>query len=459
MKWVKAKRVTYFIFSLCLFIYAFFISRVFLVRNNRPNVLLITIDALRPDHLGCYGYKRNTSQHIDALAAEGAVFTETIAQSSHTAPSVISMITSTYPQKHRVKDWGYQLDENIKTLPELLKRAGYATAFISNQIALSLIKSFRNGFDTFKMLKYDTSKTEKQNGWVTDQAIRWLRADRNKKFFLWVYYLGPHGPYIPPSPYDTIFVEDAQYIKKYVPISGEDEQFAVNKIPKYVARQNIDNVGYYISQYDGEICSTDSEIGRLLSELRALHLEENTVVVLTADHGEAMGEHDLYFCHSTFLYDELIRVPLIITLPEKRQYHEVIDTQTRTIDIMPTILDVVGIPHYNFLMRGESLLRLLHGRTHRFPQFAYSEFGDRSSLRTKEWKLIYTAGDNGYELYHLKNDPKELTNVALRENEILEYLKKQLKKSMTRSKDADAFERKMTYQQLKDQLRSLGYVQ
>ncbi len=435
-------------------------------RLRRPNVILITLDALRPDHLGCYGYKRNTSPNIDKIAQEGVIFTQAISQAPHTAPSVTSLITSTYPNIHNLKDWGYQFNPSLHlhTLPEVLRHYGYKTCLISNQLPLSLIKDLKRGFITYNTIQTETygppEKQVKINE-ITDWAINWLQDNKHNKFFLWLYYLDPHAPYTPPEPYDKAFMNDRYYnINKSVPISDDNYfQTPIGEIPRFMVINNITEVDYYISQYDGEIGYVDSQIGRLYKVLKSLHLDKNTIIIITSDHGEAMGEHNLYFRHCTFLYDELIKVPLIIKFSKLMSFGKKIDTQVRSIDIMPTILDILGISINRYRsIQGTSFLPLIFNQKYNFPVFAFSEFLNRKSIRTKGWKLIYDEENGQFELYNLKKDPQELNNVVAIEKDKFEFLKHKLNGYIQQASPQSQTSKLIFDEEAKESLKSLGYI-
>jgi len=436
----------------------------YLRHSRRPNIILITLDALRPDHLGCYGYKRNTSPNIDKIAKEGVIFTQAIAQSSHTAPSNASLITSTYPNIHGVKDWGYQFSPAIsKTLPMALKEHGYRTAFISDQLALPLIKGFENGFDTFNTVNtftFGRIVDRRQVIDITDWAIDWVEDNKRKRFFLWIYYIDPHGPYIPPYPYNKMFIGDQYYSTNKKILISEDgySQSPIGCIPRYLSYNNIAEADFYVSQYDGEIRHTDDQIGRLLQALKKQGLEKNTIIIVNSDHGEAMGEHNRYFCHANSLYDELIKIPLIIKWMDRISSGIKSNTQVSSIDIMPTILDVLGIAKYKF-MQGHSLAPLLIGQKYTFPEFAYSEFWERKSIRTQEWKLIYDSKNKRYELYNLKNDPAELNDISAVEQTQFKFLKQKLDGYMKNSIPQSKITVPVLSQDEKERLKSVGYAQ
>jgi arylsulfatase A-like enzyme len=404
---------------------------------------------------------RNTSPTIDKLARQGVIFTNFIAPSSHTSSSNASLVTSTYPNVHGVKDWGYQFSQKIsKTLPMILKEHGYNTAFISDQLALTLIKGFERGFNTFNTIYSFTFDRHRERLIdITDWAISWLRDNKYKKFFLWVYYLSPHGPYIPYSPYDKMFVHDKYYnINKNIPISDDYFlQSPIGTIPRYLAIDDTNDVDYYISQYDAEIRRVDNGISRLLEELKKGRLDKNTIIIINSDHGEALGEHDRYFCHNNSLYDELIRIPLIISWDKKIPFGIKIDKQVRTIDLMPTILNILKIKFGN--MQGQSFLPLIMNRTDNFPSVAYSEWLDLVSVRTKKWKLIYNQNNMQYELYDLENDPKERNIIVNKEIGIFKFLRFELDKYLFDSGTEGKPIKSVIRPEVKEKLRALGYAQ
>lgn len=249
---------------------------------------------------------------------------------------------------------------------------------------------------------------------VNREALRWLEKHKNDKFFLFIHYFDPHGPYEAPSPYDKSF-------------SFTNDSLDITKIPPYQVRDNISDPSFYIAQYDGEIKYTDYHISKLLHVLSDAGLMSNTLVVLTSDHGETMNEHSRWFDHGGFVYDEQIHIPLILKYPKLFGKGR-IEHLTRHIDILPTILDILGI-EFEQGIEGNSLLSLMKGEGEGV-KFVYSESGRGDatrnkggiegiegkmfSLRSREWKLIRSPKEMGieYELYNLMKDKRELHNLA-----------------------------------------------
>ncbi len=426
---------------------------------SRPaNIILITPDALRSDHLSCYGYKRETSPNIDRLAREGAMFTQAISHASWTIPSFPSIMTSTYQNFHHIYDFGDDLDPSIYTMAQIMHDNDYYTSAICehggpvDEYSMPYIKK---GFDIFLYESKDK---------VSQSVIKWLEKNQYKKFFLWIYYLDPHIPYTAPSPYDRMFDFGVNSDIRHVPIASEalPDYVGAGVIPRVVAKDGITDVNFYISQYDGEIGFVDEQIGSLLKKLKELELDKKTLIILTSDHGELLGEHDHYFEHIG-LYDEVLRVPLIIKYPEVIPRGKVVTNQLQSVDILPTILDVLNIRRNRYpQIQGISALPLIFAKDDReFPYaFSVETNADRRKLayavRTKKWKLVQ-YGDS-CQLYNLAKDPGELNNIADEEKEQFQLLKKVLEEWKSKARPYSRIPRAID-DETKDKLRSLGYLQ
>lgn len=450
------KRQKLFVFLLAFSIVIYGICFFCVNRPRNLNVILITIDALRPDHLSCYGYKRNTSPNIDKLAKEGVIFTQAVSQASLTPPSIFSILTSTYSNTHGVYDFGEIMNSALITLPEILKDNGYYLVLISGRGRLAEFRfpKLEEKFDIFypSNINYITADE------ITKNAIEWLRLNKSKRFFLWLFYLDPHTPYKPPFPYNKEYVNDefAKENNKYIPIADESRnQFdGYGVIPRITAIKDITDINYYISQYDGEIRFVDSQLGAVFTELKRLNLYDNTIIVITSDHGESMGEHDFYFVHGQNLFDELLKVSLIIRYrgigKNKR-----ISRQVQSIDIMPTILDIIRIKIPKEVA-GVSLLPLIKKGQY-YAKYAFSEKRGCVSIRTENWKLIYSVEENQYSLYNLKDDPEETNNLDDIEKSKFQFLKNELHKWMEKQSKITT-QKRVLDEATKEKLRSLGYV-
>jgi len=422
------------------------------------NVILITVDCLRADHLGCYGYQRDTSPNIDKLARDGVVFRQAIAQSSHTVTSFGTIFTSNLPPKHLFFKWGSILNAELPTLAEVLQQHGYATLFICSDG--QALKGFNRGFDQF--LGGDIDAFE-----IMGKMASFIKLHPGKPFFIWAHYMPPHAPYYPsiPKKYKRLFRNDAlSNIHKPLPIIPYTlGGFCYGGIPDLVAKRygGANNPDLYVAQYDRAIRFVDNEIGRIMSMLKKKGLAKDTVMIITADHGELLGEHGYYFHHGWFLYEPLLRVPLIFSggrvISEPRALSCPVSAHA---SLAPTIIDIAGAVKPG-QMEGSSLLDALRNGTEQCGAFILSDEGFTvKSVRNGDWKLIYNSRNvkQPYELYDIKEDPQELNNLYLANKDEGRRLQPVL----------DAYEQKgAAYNKreaaleaaIKERLRSLGYAQ
>ena len=315
-------------------------------RGAGPNVLLITIDTLRADHLSAYGYHRPTSPNLDALAARGILFENAIVPTPRTTQSIASMMTSLYPQTHGIRTlWG-SLPRARATLAERFRNAGYLTAGFWTTTFLDEKRGLKQGFSDYENTSGESDRAEL----VTDRAILWLadkvgaRPDRGKKdrrrpFFLWLHYRDPHMPYSPP-PEERIFV-DRTYNGEF----RDAVRFFPTKellVYNHLGLTDSSDVVQAVALYDGEIRYCDRQIARLFKDLDDRGLTDNTIVLVTADHGEGLSEHGYYFDHGDLLFDSSVRVPLIVAGPEVPQGR--VREQVSLLDVAPSIARLTGIP-------------------------------------------------------------------------------------------------------------------
>jgi len=357
----------------------FFICPFSIAKARKPspfNILLITIDTIRADHLGCYGYQKIKTPHIDQLAKEGVLFEKAFSPIPITLPSHTSILTGTYPTFHGIRNNGtYAVSESAETLSELLKNKGYTTAAFVSSYVLDKRFGLDQGFDVYddtlsQQGEQKLGDKERQAESVTQAAIRWLKEIKSAKFFLWVHYFDPHEHYQPPPPF----------------------------CDEYAGRL-----------YDGEIAYTDHWLGELLKTLQQTSLAENTLIVLTGDHGEGLGDHQER-THGIFIYDTTLHIPLIFTCPQLLPKSMRIKSLVRLIDIAPTILAIAGNKPFKD-MQGVSLLPLMQGKTNNldlilycesfYPQYSHN-WSPLVGLRTEKWKYIEAPMK---ELYRIDRDP------------------------------------------------------
>jgi arylsulfatase A-like enzyme len=389
--------------------------------GRRPglNVVIITIDTLRADHLSCYGYQRQTSPRIDDFAGDGILFEEVVCQSSQTLPSHASIFLGTNPRTHKAISHESPVDTELTTLAEMLKAKGYRTgAFISSH-ALDSEYRLDQGFDTYwevhKELSYRQrweAKAHEEDP-TTGAALAWLRDEADSRFMLWIHWFQPHRPYTPPPRYL------AEYAGAYTGTASSEPEFIME-----VWRDRIDlpeeDVQHLIDRYDGEVAFADAQVGKIIDELEERGLFENTIVIITADHGEILYDHEYYFGHDIALYDECLLIPLIIYAPGLEAARLRVKSLVQSLDIMPTVLDLLEMQKPEYL-EGRSLLPLIGGSDEATAEYCFSEtfpFPEkcppRHAVRTADAKLIWKEAEFGTltkEFYDLAADPGETVDL------------------------------------------------
>jgi arylsulfatase A-like enzyme len=310
-----------------------------------PNLLLVTIDTLRPDELACYGGEADVGVALCAIAKGGARFEWAFATAPHTAPSIASVLTGAYPSTHGVRQsaTSYLRDE-FETLPERLRAAGYATAaFVSNPV-LDRSRRLDQGFDLFdqRMTREERNRpgwSEREARSATDAALAWAQVAAEAPWFLWVHFQDPHGPYEPPGASGGGDADDGRRL----PVLPSPDNSGDRGIPHYQSLPGLFSVEAYRERYRDEIRYLDLHLKRLVDGLDALG--EPPAVLLTSDHGEAFGEDDYYFAHGHSVGIDQIRVPLVWRPrgADASRAPEVLDTPVSGIDVAPTLLRAAGL--------------------------------------------------------------------------------------------------------------------
>jgi arylsulfatase A-like enzyme/Tfp pilus assembly protein PilF len=419
------------------------------VTEPPTHVVLIVVDSLRPDHIGSYGYGSVETPNIDGLGT-GIRFENAVSPVPITLPAVASILTSLTPIEHGIHyHEGYRLPDDVTTLAEVLSGEGYRTAAFVGAAVLDPAFGLQQGFDVYdsefperfplfnaslRPLEAIFNGTQRRASEVTLAAAHWLDSNRDDRFFLFLHLYDPHLPCDPPPP----FVPEQT--------SGEYEDFESQQV----------------IQYDAEINYTDHQIGRFLEQLREWGLMENTLVVLTSDHGEGLGDKG-EDSHSVFLYDSTVRVPLIFGGATGLRRDQVVTDQVRLIDVYPTILDMLGIAPPEGLS-GTSLLPLLEGGTDGSPGPAYLE--TYASRIERGWSVLKGIRDDGWkyirapepELYNLTEDPGESRNLYGEDREMAERLETVLAEMEKRAETVGRSEPHIPDSSLVEKIRSLGYL-
>jgi len=488
------------------------------IKSDKLNVIVILLDAVRSDHLGCYGYERETTPNIDRLAAKGVIFENAYATASHTLESVPSIFTSTYPSTHNVGTFSSGFPKKILLLPEIFKSRGYKTALFGNTVIsekfgyhrgidhyfgpkmepmkeiikhsilidfmtkqsakkISVLRllakktiDFSNGLQELQdsSTSYDPDQTEQtffDPDYITHNMKTWISDNHNHPFFIYAHYWGAHDPYDPPEPYDRLFDPDFPGTPITLPPGGPLLFFPFVKGSK-MPKRHLENM---IAQYDGEIFYHDKSLGLLFDHLKALGVDKKTIILITADHGEEFYEHNGYF-HGHSLFEETIHVPLIFYVPGIDPMLNRINELVSLVDIFPTLLSLTGISadiKIPYDIEGMDLSPTFITKNHFVPrEFIFSELhkgadNSASCIRTKKYKAIMKKFGNEEErmLFDLDTDPFERKNIYEEEKELGdEFFNKII--SLVREAVEKSFEPETVVmdEKLKEKLRSLGYI-
>lgn len=400
--------------------------------SPQSDVLLITIDTLRADHVGAYGFKNAQTPTIDGLARTGVLFEHAYSQVPLTLASHTSLLTGTYPFHNGVQDFtGQPLSPDIRSVAQALQAKGYDTAAIVSSYVLDRSWGLNRGFslyyDVFKgssFLENDPGLVERKAGGSVDEALKWLRQNRSKPFFLWLHLYDPHSGYEPPEPFRTRFID---------------------------------------SPYDGEIAYADRELGRVIAYLKQRGLYDRTLIILASDHGESLGEHGEKE-HGFFVYHSTLHVPLVVKPPLSsgiRAHH--VSDPVPIMGIAPTILATLKL-HDPIQQQFETESLLATGSSNPAPVYSESFY----SFSSFGWSPVRTINNRSYqfieapkpELYDVRNDPEEKQNLIAEQPAVGSVLDQELKNLVLRyappgesaagssQLDAEAVEK----------LRALGYM-
>ena len=420
------------------------------IEPRRSNVLLIVIDSLRKDRMSTYGYARDTTPHITRLAREAVTYTRAISQAPWTTPSIAALLSSRYPSTLGIEDTRSVVPEVFALLPEVLRDAGYATGAIVSHSFASSDWGFAQGFESFdesNILGHDAVTSRSISDLATQRIDDW-GADR--PWFLFLHYFDPHFSYTEHSGFS--FREEAS---EYTgPLSSGMLFHDLNSIRRDLTEADLEELARY---YDSEIAFTDQQIGRVLDHLRDTGAFDETLIIVTADHGEEFLDHGK-LGHAKTLFEELVGVPLVIKFPGARA--AVVKQPVGLIDLYPTITEMVGVAAPSSL-RGRSLVDTASGRL-RVPDEVFAETSRHSELRglvEGSHKLVLDLETDEARLYDLSTDPFEREDVTMREPERARTMLARLRHWMasTTREAVRAPERTLTPDE-EERLRALGYL-
>jgi choline-sulfatase len=367
------------------------------------NLLVIFLDGANALRMGLYGYSRDTTPNIDKLGAKSVVFETAVSQAVYTIASIGSVLTAQYPDRHQSVSFADRLREDAVTFPVLLSEAGYRTAAFSGNAVVSKAFGLDRGYEEFFQVRERKDYTGHGDS-VLRSFLEWLddaEKETDERFCAYLHFREPHFPYDPPSPFDTKFGDSTLFPEGITDWASQIE--TLNDESAEGKRPSEDVLERIRALYDGNMAYVDSLVGKLLEELERRGLSDDTIVIVTADHGEAMFEHG-YIGHNTQLYEESIRVPLVIHIPgtEPRRVASVVEL----VDLAPTILELAGAPADG--LEGKSLFAPEPERI-AFSRTVWDK--PRYSARGERYKLIWDSRTDRRELYDLQQDPGETTNI------------------------------------------------
>jgi arylsulfatase A-like enzyme len=420
---------------------------------NETNIILIVLDAARPDHFSSYGYHRLTTPFIDELAKEGVLFENAYSVAPYTIASTASLFTSLYPNTHHVTRWWKKIPQRMKTLAEILAKQGYATygsGFVMDWGEWAN-KGFKQIFDLDISTKENLGK-DLTNFFKEEFA----EIKFNRPAFFYIHIRPPHADYNPPDEFDKWSLPELR--KRYVNLTKVD---TLLEIDKGVRGLNQKRLQFLIDKYDGNLLWADHIVQQIVEHFKEQGLYRNSILIISSDHGEAFWEHEKLL-HNSTVYNEMIKIPLIIKFPHyKKSGKKVINAQVENIDIMPTVLEFLQIDYSNLSFQGKSLIPLVFGEAQEVKEYGFVR---------GFWPEMYSIYDSHYkyirdfekkELYDLKNDVHEKVNLASSKPIILRYyqsLAQFYRAQLIRARREKPDEAKLDEETI-IKLRSLGYLQ
>lgn len=449
-------------------------------QEEKINIVLISLDTLRPDHLGCYGYRRNTSPNIDRLSQESVLFFNTYSTTSWTLPAHVSMLTSLDCLHHQVYYPRHRMEPETVTVADILRVNQLVCAGFTGGGYLSSKYGFSKGFDSYqeykiygnKALRYDEAE------YIAEKACKWIQSNRDKNFFLFVHTYQPH------EPYGNLSSEGKKFLSENAKWNKVNMGALLKEKGRFYTRFTDEEVKNIVGLYDGEIRYTDLFLVKpLIEELKKSRLYDSTMIIITSDHGEEFNEHEAWL-HDHSIYDEGIKIPLIIKFPHSEYKGKKIHEIVRITDIVPTILDHLNIKTGSAEFDGQSLLPLIEQKEKRNRVYvcdlalrdaSIQSYPNLIAMNKQNYKLILNREVRSpyvkrvsekfrgmrIELYDVNNDPNETKNLAHQNQyrdlcfQLLKHIGKIYEKL---DKSAKKKEEVVLDKNLRERLRALGYI-
>ena len=456
--------------------------------SPRPNIILIVIDALRADRTGTYGHYRNTSPTIDSVSSEGVVFDRALSQAPWTLPSMATLFCSKYPGVHKITDFDVAdgifnsaaeeitvLDGSFVTLAEVLRDNGYQSAAVVANILLRARYGFAQGFDHYEDLRPEgdlSSAADVRGNEVNGKALSWLdRRDKERPFFLYLHYMDVHGPYYSRPAFHEPFFEQARRMPNNRTLTFDEKLALGYLVTSPLVQETLlkdrklaRTLEFWPAFYDSGIREMDEHMKALKRDLEKRGLWEETLIIITSDHGEELLEHG-FWDHGSSLYQAALHVPLILRWPRGLPEGRRVGGTVRLLDLMPTLLDLLEIPETAGL-QGRSLAPEMTGTApgKQVPALieAVKQKPFIKSLYYGDWKLISGAEGKGNELYRIADDPMERSNLYASHpdklSELLDLMKRQLIRNNELASGKEVDKVPITPDD-RERLESLGYVE
>lgn len=436
-------------------------------KPEQQNLIIVTIDTLRADGLGCYGNSLVKTPVLDRLIAQGSLFLDASAEVPITNPSHCSLFTGCYPYSHGVVNFGYRLTPDKWTLTQGLRARGYRTAaFVSGFSLVARVSGLERDFEVYDdRWSNEQQRTDRPAGEATDAALTWLDSIQ-QPFVLWLHYFDPHKSYSPPKEYGLMYLDEyAPATTTTPPLLRAQSGPALTAPPRNGVKPRPDDsvIDNNWRRYLGEISYVDSQLNRLITYLIERRLWSDTALLITADHGESFG-NDYWFRHVDRVYQSLLHIPLFMYLPH-RKTPQLIEWSTRMIDVAPTLAEWFDLDYGD--CDGHSLLSNL---TNEVPPPPLNSFalapgrkvpwsqGTLHSVRDDQWKLIRYEDERRAELFNLAEDPTESTDQSASRPDLVGTMQEQLTTwlSSFQPRTGGAFELADADE---EKLRALGYLQ
>lgn len=418
-------------------------------------LILVSIEAFRWDHVSGNGYSRETTPTLDRLMREGVAFNQHYVPAPYTHPSLASLITGQWPTTLGFVDNIPTLGPGVSGAAELLAQAGYVTAAFNVQYVLSNRYGLNRDFHYYRNHPNDTTATVLNN-----ELLPFLRSHSEDNLFLWAHFFDPHGPYRPPGAFERRFEGDALWEADTMKVQRGESAEGAPTVPKYIFDNGQTDRRHYVSRYDGDIAYTDSELGRLVATLEADN-RNDTLLIVTADHGESMTDHDRYFCHGS-LYDHDLHVPFVVWGPGIVAPHAPLEGLSSHVDVLPTLLDYAGaggLPGF----AGASLRPALEGGAFPARDWVVSVVGRSENLRyalhaAGGMKLLTSAAGSLEGAWNVVDDPAEARPLTGPARAAARTLAREFARSL---KGAPRPPRKTSTLDSEDEarLRALGYIE